>query len=168
MVTLDGLVLERRSGSLDLLAQPLGERLRALEGRLRQDDRELLAAVAREDLVAADALLDDARELLQHEVAREVAVDVVDLLEVVDVEHDERQIARVAARADDLLLERLEQVALHVRLRETIDDGHPVDLFVVLRLDVLPGEELEDGRADLDAVAVRQSDARATICSSFT
>ena len=133
----DGLVLEHEAARLDLLAQPVGERPRPLEVRLRQHDGELLAAVAREHLVATDARLDDARELLQHEVAGEVAVDVVDLLEVVDVEHDERQVARVAARADDLLLERLEQVALHVRLRETIDDGHPVDFFVVLRLDVL-------------------------------
>ena len=71
------------------------------------------------------------------------------------------KIARVAARADDLFLERLEQVALHVRLRETVDDRHPVDFFVVLRFDVLAGEVLEDRRADLDAVAVRRACARA-------
>ena len=39
-------------------------------------------------------------------------------------------------------------------LRETIDDGHPVNLFVVLALDVGAGQELEDGRAELDAIAV--------------
>src|SRR5580700_10666987 len=60
------------------------------------------------------------------------------------------------ARADDLLLECLEQIALHVRLRETVDDGHPVDLFVVLRLHVLSGEILEDGRPHLDPIAVRE------------
>ena len=83
-------------------------------------------------------------------------MDVVDLLEVVDVEHQEAEVAHVAPRAHELLVERLEQVALHVHLRETIDDGHPVNLFVVLRFHVLPGEELEDGRADLDAVAVAE------------
>ena len=80
--------------------------------------------------------LHDARELLQHEVAGQVAVHVVDALEVVDVEHEDREVALVAAAADDLALERLVEVALVVDLRETIDDGHPVDLFVVLRLDV--------------------------------
>ena len=134
----DDLALEDEAALLDLLAQPLGERARALEVRLREDDGELLAAVAREDLVAPDALLDDARHLLEDVVAREVAVDVVDLLEVVDVEHQEAEVAHVAARAHQLLVERLEQVALDVHLRETIDDGHPVDFFVVLRLDVLP------------------------------
>ncbi len=118
---------------------------------------ELLAAVAREHLVAPDALLDDARDLLEHVVAGEVAVHVVDLLEVVDVEHQEAQVARVAARAHELLVEGLEQVPLDVHLRQTIDDGHPVDLFVVLRLDVLPAQELEDGGADLDAVAVAEA-----------
>ncbi len=43
-----------------------------------------------------------------------------------------------------------------MHLRQTIDDGHPVDLFVVLRLDVLTGQEFEDRGADLDAVAVTQ------------
>ena len=157
----DGLALEDEAALLDLLAQPLGQRARPLEVGLRQDDGELLAAVAREHLVAADALLDEARHLLEDVVAGEVAVDVVDLLEVVDVEHEEAEIALVTPRAHDLLLERLEQVPLHVHLRETIDDGHPVDLFVVLRLDVLPGQELEDGRADLDAVAVGRGAPRA-------
>ena len=73
----------------------------------------------------------------------------------------------MATGADHLLLEGLQQVALHVRLRETIDDGHPVDFFVVLRLDVLPGEVLEDRRTDLHAVTVRQG-VFAPICSSLT
>ena len=108
---------------------------------------KLLAAVAREHLVTTDASLDDAREILEHEVPGQVPVEIVDLLEVVDVEHHEGQIAHVPARADDLLLHRLEEVALHVRLGETIDDGHPVDFLVVLRFHVLPGQIFEDGRA---------------------
>ena len=62
----------------------------------------------------------------------------------------------MAACAHDLLLERLEEVPLDVDLRQTIDDGHSVDLFVVLRLDVLPAQELEDRGADLDAIAVAE------------
>ena len=42
-------------------------------------------------------------------------------------------------------------------LRETIDDGHAVNLFVVLGFDVLSAEELENRGADLDAIAVAQT-----------
>ncbi len=82
---------------------------------------------------------------------------VVDLLEVIDVEHDQRQRPLVTRAARDLAVERLEEVALVVGLRETIDDGHAVDLFVVRRLDVRADEELEDRVADLEQVAVAQA-----------
>src|SRR6185437_15447694 len=85
-----------------IFSQPVGQRVGALERRLRQDDRELLAAVPREHLVAADPLLDDARDLLEDVVARQVAVDVVDLLEVVDVQQQEAEVARVAPRPHEL------------------------------------------------------------------
>ena len=62
----------------------------------------------------------------------------------------------MAAALHHLLVERLEEEALHVHLGETIDDGHPVDFFVVLGLDVLPRQVLEDRGTDLDAVAVAE------------
>ena len=89
-------------------------------------------------------------------VAGEVAEAVVDALEVVDVEHDQRQVAAVAQRAPDLALERLDEVAPVEDLREAVDRGEPVDLLVVRVLDVVAGEELEDAAADLDEVAVAQ------------
>ena len=55
------------------------------------------------------------RQLFQHEVAREVAVHVVDLLEVIEVEHQEAELARVARAAQDFALERLVEVPLVVR-----------------------------------------------------
>src|ERR1019366_5438251 len=66
----------------------------------------------------------------------------------------EAELALVAASAHQLLVEGLEEITLHVDLRQTIDDGHPVDLLVVLRLHVLPAEVLEDRGPDLDAIAV--------------
>src|SRR5580658_2334826 len=62
----------------------------------------------------------------------------------------------MTAGAHDLFVESLEQVALHVHLREAIDDGHSVDFFVILRFDVLSREKLEDRRPNLDAVAVAE------------
>ena len=52
-----------------------------------QHHDELLAAVARERVDLADLLLDPVRQLAQHRVAAGVPVLVVDLLEVVEVEH---------------------------------------------------------------------------------
>jgi hypothetical protein len=49
---------------------------------LGQDDGELLAAVARHDVLAPDARLEHRGQLLEHVVAGQVAVGVVDLLEV--------------------------------------------------------------------------------------
>ena len=41
-----------------------------------------------------------------------------------------------------------------MRLREGVDRHQAVDLFVVVRLDVVAGHELEDRAAELDLVAV--------------
>ena len=57
---------------------------------LGQDDGELLAAVAGEDVLGADPGLDGVGQDLQHRIARQVAVGVVDVLEFVEVEHDQR------------------------------------------------------------------------------
>src|SRR5689334_15823355 len=132
----DLVVLKNEAVLLDLLANALGERRGPGQISLRQNDGELLAAIAREDLVAANAALHHPRQLLQDEVAGQVAVDVVDFLEMVEVEHEKAELSRVTARTEDLALEGLVQVPLVVHLRETIDDGHAIDLFVVLALDV--------------------------------
>src|SRR6185369_3092830 len=109
---------------------------------------------AREHVFSAELPADDHGELFQDRVAGEVAVGVVLLLEIVDVEKHERKIAVVAAAARDLALERLVEVALVVDLRETIERHHSIDLFVVRRLDVVARHELQDRAADLHEVAV--------------
>ena len=53
-------------------------------------------------------LLDELRSLLQDEVAGEVAVLVVHLLEVIEVEHEERERARVAGAPRHLAIEELD------------------------------------------------------------
>src|SRR5688572_23252888 len=83
-------------------------------------------------------------------------VAVVHVLEVIDVEHQAAELAIVAAGAHDVAFESFLQVALVVDLRQAIDDGHTVDLFVVLGFCIGAGQELQDGRAHLDAVAVLQ------------
>ena len=137
-------------------AEILGHLQRLVAARLGQRQRELLAAVAGEHFLFAHARAHAPRQLLEHVVAGEVPVLVVDLLEVVDVEHHQRQRPLVARAARDLLLEVLDEVALVERLRQTVDDGHAVDLLVVGGLDVAADEELEDRVADLEEIAVTQ------------
>src|SRR5205814_6047120 len=77
-------LLERR-------AQPLGEVLRALDVRAREEDRELLAAPARDVVNLSYRLEDGLGELPQDEVAGRMPVAVVDRLEVVEVGEDQRE-----------------------------------------------------------------------------
>ena len=84
---------------------------------LRQGDHELLAAVARRLVDPARLELEDAADRAQHLVALQVAVGVVDLLEVVDVEHDQRQLVAEALGARRLLLDQLAEAARGWRAR---------------------------------------------------
>src|SRR5262249_12738346 len=113
---------------LDDGADLLGDVHGALERNLRNENRELLAAYAREDVLATELGAHDRRELAQNGVAREVPEGVVLLLEVIDVEQDERELAAVAPAARNLALQCLVEVALVEDLRETIERHHSIDL----------------------------------------
>src|SRR5262249_6080206 len=151
-------VLERVP--LDQGADALGDGGGALAGRLRQHDGELLAAVAGEQLLLADARLDAGGQLAERVVAAQVAQVVVDRLEVVQVHHDHRQRPAVPGRAGQLAVEELQQVALVVDVGQGVDDRQPVDLLVVLGLDVAAGEVAVDAVADAQVVAVFEPGAQ--------
>jgi hypothetical protein len=136
------------------LANLLGEGEGVLAIDLREHDGELLAPVPSEQILAPDLLLHRRGQLLEHVVARQVPVGVVDLLEVVEVEHHQRQGPPVAVGAGDLALQGLEEVSLVGDLGQPVDGGEAVDLLVVGVLDVAAGQELEDGAAHLDEIAV--------------
>ena len=92
----------QRADLLDLLAadrerDPVGEQLGVVAARLRQDHRELVAADAAGDVGRAHDAAHAVGDLGEHGVAAEVADPVVDPLEVVEVEHDHRDVALVAA-----------------------------------------------------------------------
>ena len=73
------------------------------------------------------ALRSDAARLAQHLVAGRVAVAVVDLLEVVEVEHDERDLAAVALHAPQLDLERLVEELRPVEAGQRIHERAPLE-----------------------------------------
>ena len=85
--------------------QPSDERAGAVvaSGDDREDD-ELVAADASNRVRLADDRLEAAREGLQHDVAGSVTPDVVDVLEAVEIDDDERErLARTARSAECLL-----------------------------------------------------------------
>ena len=76
-----------RSG-LDLGTQALAGLLGCLAGAVPDHQRELLTAVAGQQLVLAHDLAHGLRDLTQDEIAGLMPVGVVEPLEVVDVDHD--------------------------------------------------------------------------------
>ena len=79
-----------------------GRLLAVVARRLRHDHRELVAADAAGDVDPANRLAEPVRRLGEDAIARKVSDLVVDRLEVVEVEDDERELALVAVRPGDL------------------------------------------------------------------
>ena len=70
------------------LAEALGLGLGGVGVATRQHDQELLAAIAADGVVGADGRFHAAGGFAQHGVARQMAVRVVDQLEVVEIRHE--------------------------------------------------------------------------------
>ena len=117
---------------------------------MRQDD-ELIAAVAADDLLVPKALDEVPGQSAQGLVARHVAVQVIDELEAVEIEADERAM-RIRVRLEpvrDLLVEAhaVEQARQHIVLRYV---GQ-----IALRGRYLPDHRLEVAAELADIVALR-------------
>ena len=99
------------------VAQALGELERAPRAGVGQDDRELVAAHPVGDVRAASGGPDRLGQGLQALVAGLVAVGVVDRLEVVEVEQDQRQRHPGAAHALQLARDVLVEGAVVAQAR---------------------------------------------------
>jgi len=75
-------------------AHPLSDLERAAQGGLGQQQRELLAAVAAEDVLGALGRVHDGAQGGQHTVAEDMSQGVIDVLEAIDVdeEHGEARV----------------------------------------------------------------------------
>ena len=82
---------DEEGAGLDGGADALADHARAGAADPGQKDAELFAAVARQHVRLAQAAAHHLDEAQEHGVAAEVAVLVIDLLEVVEVEDDERE-----------------------------------------------------------------------------
>src|SRR5690606_24815232 len=97
---------------------------------------------------------DDLRDVAEHAVAGEVTVLVVDALEVVQVENDERNRLGRLSRTVHHLPQRLLELLLVHGARERVQAHHALDLLVVDALDVAARHVLELQLADTDPVTV--------------
>ena len=120
---------ERRGHRFD---DVLRDRLRvARRLDLRQHDREFVAAEARHRVGLADALLQTLGGLAQHVVAGLVAERVVDALEVIEIDDEQRELARLAVGLREAARELVHEV-LAVRQRgQRVVVGAHVELLVL-------------------------------------
>ena len=105
---------------VEALGEPGRERDRALLAAARDDHGELLAADPADDVGRADARAEVIGELRQHVVADGVAEDVVDLLEVVDVDHHHRDVRVLGRGQRQLPAEPLVEVAVVVEAGQRV------------------------------------------------
>src|SRR2546426_9871899 len=110
----------------DMLRQPRPQALRQhprlLRSRLGHHDGELVPPVAGHDVGLADLVAQQAAHLRQRPAPRQMAVGVVDRLETVEVEEDDRDRLPVALRPLDLPSEKRVQIARVVEARRVV--GH--------------------------------------------
>jgi hypothetical protein len=102
---------------------PPVELIRVGERRFRKDHRELVAADPAGDVGTAHDGPHALGRLGEHRIPGEVADPVVDLLEVVEVEDDQRQPPLVPMGARDLPRQRLMEVAAVVEARKRVEVG---------------------------------------------
>ena len=93
------------------LANSLGRPDRTVEVRVRQHDHKLFASVARHMIYVAHGRPQDLCNGLEGLVSGEMAMFVVELLEPVDIRHEDRERLLRPARAAHFALQRFHQVA---------------------------------------------------------
>ncbi len=104
----------------ELDADALGERGGAPDVPGGEDHRELLAADAADDVRRTDGRAEHIGDPLQEVVADAVAVDVVHLLEVVEVEHHDRDRLVCGGGSEELLAEAVMERAVVVEARQRV------------------------------------------------
>src|SRR5688572_20929504 len=100
-----------RPERLNPLTNTFGYRNGILGAAARHDDRELLAAEARAQVEFPHGSFEDVANAADHQVTGEVAVAIVDSLEIVDVDHQQRDCRLVTSCAIQFFLEPFVEIA---------------------------------------------------------
>src|SRR5437667_2972207 len=124
----------------DPTAKLHGELAGVLHVGFGHEDDELVAAVASDDIGAAAVLLEDVADALEDEVAFEVAVEIVDEFEAVEIHEDKREGAAGAGGALPLGGEPFHEEAMRFDAGEAVGDG--------LLLSLLEGQSIMQSAGD--------------------
>ena len=144
----DALALERQAPLADRLEHALGDALRGVAVGVAQQDGELVAAEAGDHVGLADAVVQRAADRADDLVAGLVAAGVVDVLEAVEVEQEDRALAAVARGVGDVLGELLVEAATVEELRQRVVVGEVLQLV----LEALALRDVADDAGHDDAV----------------
>ena len=138
------LALERQAPLADRLEHALGDALRGVAVGVAQQDGELVAAEAGDDVGLADAVMQRAADRADDLVAGLVAAGVVDVLEAVEVEQEDRALAAVAGGVGDELGELLVEAAAVEELGQRVVVGQVLQLV----LEALALRDVADDRRE--------------------
>ena len=152
-------MLDRRGHGLD---EPFGEPLHDLGGFriVRQRTDELVAADAGEDAAFGQQAPDPFGNRGQHQIARRVAVDVVDMLETIEIDHQHRYGPVAALGGSEQGIDRriaaapVEAAGKRVGFRQLARQGFRAAALADLALEigVTPPAEDEQGDVEQDRV----------------
>ena len=107
----------------DAVVNTLSQFQRVHDFRTGQQDRELVAAEARAGIAGTDLGLGAPRNFLERFVAGQVAEAIVDLLEVVHVDHQAGQRLAGALRAREFFAKAIVEIAAVVPAGEEVGDA---------------------------------------------
>src|SRR5512140_748119 len=114
----------------DFRLDPFGDNQGARGGRFGKNDRELLSTIPRNDIRGPGALPEEFPDLLKRNITGRVSMSVVELFEIVDIDHQERQGVSVPAGTLDFPAQRLVKFPMIKKTRQSISYCH--DLHVVV------------------------------------
>ena len=145
--------------------QPARHDLRPLEIGMRQEDRELVAPDAERAIGLAERTVDELAEAAQHAVAAGVPTTVVDGLELVEVDDQQRERVLVAQCRRHLAIELLLEGPMVAEPGQRIEEGIGqcglvAHLQVGLGRDQRRDRAQEGHRRDRDGAAGRDHDRR--------
>ena len=151
----------------DQLVQAPRHDERVFLGGLRQQDHKLVAAVAEREIDQAAGALHDLPDFRQQLGPDQVAVRVVDALEVVEVDEHQRKFVAVALRAVNLRLQNEIHVPRVVQAGAVVGDGQFVNALDVARVFERDGREIRQ-RLEQRQIALLKSFAPTQLISSIT
>src|SRR5882724_3024341 len=132
----------RNAGKLEFLhhaTQLFSDRPSTVGMRLRHQDGKFLSPVTANQVVLADVLSENLRDLSEHLVAKQVPELIIQLFEVIDVDHQQREPKAVAFGG----AQRLDDTSL--KSTAVVDTGQPVGACHGLGLVQLHGIADADG-----------------------